>query len=286
MAEEAEFGQNPFRDLDISRFRKAEEELPQPRLSPEDRDLFLRSWERVPEEKTRRTGFLMSDLCCLPAVKRGKNRKQTSVPARPVTNLMKDRNSVKDISETGEFLLAMRNTVPLAGKGRDIAPKPVLRPAHALQESTLEDFMAGRLEFAVSFSNEYLEGHVVGLDELIMNRLREGQFSAEANLDLHGLNASQAFEALRVFIRNAWLKDLRSVLVVTGRGRNSPDGQAVLRQKLQTWLTKEPFKRVVLAFCTARPHDGGPGSIYLLLRRFRKKGRIFWERMFIEDSDI
>ena len=95
----------------------------------------------------------------------------------------------------------------------------------------------------------------------------------------HGLNALQAFEALRGFFRGGWYKGLRTVLIVPGRGRNSPDGVGVLRGKLQSWLTQDPFKRVVLAFCTAQPHDGGPGSVYVLLRKYRKKGRIYWERM-------
>lgn len=149
----------------------------------------------------------------------------------------------------------------------------------------MADYMAARLEFAVSSSDEYLEGHVVGLDELVMNRLREGQYSPEAHLDLHGLNAEQAFETLTVFMRQAWYKGLRAVLIVTGRGRNSPAGMGVLRQKLPYWLTHEPFKRIVLAFCTALPHDGGPGSIYVLLRKARKKGPIRWETVAF-DSDV
>lgn len=59
----------------------------------------------------------------------------------------------------------------------------------------------------------------------------------------------------------------------------------MLRGKLQTWLTQEPFKRVVLAFCTAQPHDGGPGSVYVLLRKYRKKGRVYWERL-PADADL
>ena len=63
---------------------------------------------------------------------------------------------------------------------------------------------------------------------------------------------------------------MRCVIVVPGRGRNSPDGIGILREKLKLWFTQEPFKRVVLAFCTARPHDGGPGSLYVLLRKYKK----------------
>lgn len=278
MADDEEFGENPFRKLDISRFVRTQEK-PAIKNAPtlEERNLFLRSWEKTSAPAKKKQGFAIADLCMLPEIKK---KKPAPLP-RPEPKIV-----IPEESDEDAFQLAMRNARPLAHKGRDIAKKPMLKPAQSLRENTLDDFMAGKLEFAVSYSDEYLEGHVVGMDELIMNRLREGQFSAEANLDLHGLNAEQAFEALRVFIRNAWLKDLRCALVVTGRGRNSPDGQAILRRKIQSWLTKEPFKRVVTAFCTAKPHDGGPGSIYILLRRNRKKGRIQWERIFIDGDEI
>ncbi|MDR1776892.1 MAG: Smr/MutS family protein [Desulfovibrio sp.] len=145
--------------------------------------------------------------------------------------------------------------------------------------------MEGELEFALSLTDEYVEGHVVGLDPAIMNKLRIGALSPEAHLDLHGLNAVQAFESLRSFMRGCWYKGMRAVLVVPGRGRNSPLGMGVLREKLPNWLTQEPFKRVVLAFCTARPHDGGLGGVYVLLRKYRKKGKIFWEKM-PADADL
>ena len=187
--------------------------------------------------------------------------------------------------EAAAFLAAMGTVSPLTGGGRDVvpAPAPATPPPHG--ELSLQDFMDGKLEFALTFSDEYLEGHVVGLDQMILNKLRAGGLSPEAHLDLHGLNAMQAFEALRGFFKGSWYKGLRTVLVVPGRGRNSPDGMGVLREKLHSWLTQDPFKRVVLAFCTAQPHDGGPGSVYVLLRKYRKKGRIYWERM-PADSDL
>ncbi|WP_297217607.1 Smr/MutS family protein [uncultured Desulfovibrio sp.] len=188
-------------------------------------------------------------------------------------------------SEADAFLLAMRQVRPLPGRGRAVAPPVVAQTPPPAADTSLQDFLEGKLEFALSFTDEYLEGYVVGLDPLIMGKLRAGSLSPEAHMDLHGLNVQQAFESLRGFLRGSWYKGLRTVLVVPGRGRNSPDGVSVLRGKLQTWLTQDPFKRVVLAFCTAQPHDGGPGSIYVLLRKFRKKGRICWERM-PADADL
>ena len=124
-----------------------------------------------------------------------------------------------------------------------------------------------------------MEGSVIGLDPAVLGRLRAGRFSPEAHLDLHGQNTRQAFASLARFIRNAYLRGLRTVIVVTGRGKNSPDGTGVLRPLLPEWLCKDPFKRVVLAFCTARAADGGPGAVYVLLRKYKKtRGKIIWDR--------
>ena len=139
--------------------------------------------------------------------------------------------------------------------------------------------MEGKLEFALAFTDEYVEGHVLGLDLLTVGKLQAGQFSPESHLDLHGMNAQQAFEALVGFFRAAYFKGQRTVLVVPGRGRNSPHGVPILREKVQEWFTQDPFKRVILAFCTARPADGGAGALYVLLRKFRKgQGKVCWER--------
>ena len=182
-------------------------------------------------------------------------------------------------SDASAFAAAMRQVAPLSGKGRDVAPQPRPGTPPPGGELGMQDVLDGKLEFALSLTGEYLEGFVVGLDEMIMNRLRAGSYSPEAHLDLHGLNAMQAFQALLNFVRQSWFKGLRTVLVVPGRGLNSPNGYGILRDRLQLWLTQDPFKRVVLAFCTAKPVDGGPGSVYVLLRKYRKKGHIYWERM-------
>jgi DNA-nicking Smr family endonuclease len=150
---------------------------------------------------------------------------------------------------------------------------PAADPAGALR-----DLLEGRLEFSLTYSEEYMEGYVAGLDTAVLERLRAGRFSPQAHLDLHGRNAEQAFFALSDFIRQAYLRGLRVLVVVTGRGRNSPNGMGILRPLLPQWIGCDPLRRVVLAFCTARATDGGPGAVYVLLRSQRKKrGRILWD---------
>lgn len=311
MSESDDFAENPFRRLNAARFparRKvagkdsgkgaARAGAPAARApaaetcDSEDTALFLAAMRRVkPAESGARGGFRLADTCPLGEVaspkKRRRGREKPGPEAAQAAAAPAPQAVVREApaamaaqdEDAAAFLRAMGDARPLAGRGREVAPVAETATPPPGSELSFRELMEGTLEFAVSHSDEYLEGHVVGLDPLIMGRLRAGGLSPEAHLDLHGLNSAQAFEALRDFMRGAWYKSLRVVLVVPGRGLNSPLGQPVLREKLQLWLTQEPFKRVVLAFCTARPHDGGPGSVYVLLRKFRKKGRIFWERI-------
>ena len=140
--------------------------------------------------------------------------------------------------------------------------------------------MDGKVEFSLSGTDEFMEGHVVGLDLLTVGKLQARHYSPEAHIDLHGLNSEQAFQHMVGFFRSAYYKGVRTALVVTGRGLNSPNGVPVLRFKVQQWLTQEPFRRVVLAFCTAKREDGGPGALYVLLRKYRKNsGKVRWDAM-------
>ena len=200
------------------------------------------------------------------------------VSAPPVT-----RAAAKALSESepepdaelADFAAAMRHVAPLEGKGRAV-PQDVPAPPMPLAPLPEDD---SAWTFAVNSNGAYVEGHLLGLDLLLVGKLQAGQFKPEAHLDMHGLTAQQAFHTLVHFLRAAYTKDQRAVLIVSGQGRNSPAGMSVLREKIQDWLVQEPLRRVVLAFCSAGPTDGGNGALYVLLRRFRKDRRpIYWDR--------
>ena len=199
-----------------------------------------------------------------------------SIPALQTAQAGAESSSTEE--HASDFARAMRDVRPLKSKGRDV-PLEAEPPAVSVpRQQSFGELLESTLEFSLNFSEEYTEGHVVGLESLIMQKLKAGQYSPEAHLDLHGLNARQAFDAMIGFVRHSWHRGMRTLLLIPGRGRNSPDGMAILRVRVQSWLTQEPFKRVVLAFCTAKPVHGGPGSLYILLRKYKKKGKIYWER--------
>ena len=181
--------------------------------------------------------------------------------------------------EEDNFTLAMQQVAPLSGKGREVVLKPPKSTVPLAPDNPLQDFVDGKIEFSLAFTEEYMEGHVLGVDPEITGKLRAGAYSYEAHLDLHGLNSAQAFDGLVAFIKQSYMTGKRTVLVIPGRGKNSPDGSGILRSKLEEWLPQEPFKRVVLAFCTALPKHGGPGAVYVMLRKLKKsRGKIHWDR--------
>lgn len=154
--------------------------------------------------------------------------------------------------------------------------RPHFRPgerdeAEAL--AALSDLVAGNGRFDVSDTEEHLEGAVVGLDARLLRRLRSGEFAVQAHLDLHGFTADAAKEEVRGFLLRALRAGHRCVLVVHGRGHNSPDRRSVLKEGLRSWLTRGELAQIVLAFSTARGCDGGAGATYVLLRRQRRPRR-------------
>jgi DNA-nicking Smr family endonuclease len=94
-----------------------------------------------------------------------------------------------------------------------------------------------------------------------------GKHEIDARLDLHGLTQSEAHAALLRFLRNAYARDARLVLVITGKGRGSEPG--VLRRQVPQWLGLPEFRAFVIGFEDAHVAHGGEGALYVRVRRGR-----------------
>ena len=84
-----------------------------------------------------------------------------------------------------------------------------------------------------------------------------------AQVDLHGLRADEAREALIAFLARAIRDEIRCVRIIHGKGLGSIGREPVLKRKVPRWLAQ---REEVLAFCEARPNDGGAGAMIVLLR--------------------
>lgn len=168
------------------------------------------------------------------------------------------------------FLQAMGEVRPLVDRPPVPEPRVPLPPrldedAEALRE--LGDLVDGRAPFNLADTDDFIEGAIADLDPRVRRRLRQGRFSNQGHVDLHGLTQDEAKEALERFLLESHRRGHRCVLVVHGRGLHSKDGIPVLKERMKVWLTQGRLARRVLGFCTAQPHDGGAGALYVLLRR-------------------
>ncbi len=195
----------------------------------------------------------------------------------------KRRENPPPVDDEILFLGAMADVTPLDRGGRDVAAPPTTTPPNMPEPKSFARLVEENLDFEMEHTHEFISGQIKGLDAKIFRKLRSGQYSVQGQLDLHGMNTEQAKLAVHDFLRRAYLEGKRCLLVIPGRGRNSPLGRGVLRQELSAWLTQAPLKRIILAFSTAQPRHGGSGALYLLLRQARKDtGKIIWEDIFTD----
>ncbi len=175
------------------------------------------------------------------------------------------------------FLEAMEGVEPLASPHKRVTPLPKVdaRPAHPAPDDELEamthlsELVSGSAELDINYSDEYIEGSVQGFSPKLMKRLKRGRFPIQDYIDLHGLTKQDAQEKVRGFVLQSYHSGLRCILVVHGRGLNSENHIPVLKERLPLWLTRGPARKIVLAFSTAKPYDGGTGAVYVLLRKKR-----------------
>ena len=69
------------------------------------------------------------------------------------------------------------------------------------------------------------------------------------------------------FLAHCQDQSYRSVRIIHGKGNGSPNSGPVIKRYLDSWLRK---RQDVVAFCSARPVDGGTGAVYVLLRAMNK----------------
>lgn len=161
-----------------------------------------------------------------------------------------------------DFESAMKDVQPLAG--RDVVtppPKSAARPAGAAGDPA---------EFDIERTGERIEGRAAGINRAQLRKLRAGRIPIDVRIDLHGMRADEARDAVRELLVNASEVGERCALVIHGRGHGSQGGP-VLKEALPGWLAEPPLGARVIAFVSATQGDGGAGATYVLLRRLVRK---------------
>ena len=178
------------------------------------------------------------------------------------------------LTEDELWALAVEGAAPLADRSARIKPdpEPIATPQSPLDPELaaydeLRALVDGAAPFDIADSDEFIEGSARGLGHHVLRRLRRGECAVQGHVDLHGLTRDEARAELEAFLARSRQAGKRCVLVVHGRGLHSKDQMPVLKDALKRWMSTARFADHVLAFTTARPHDGGLGAVYVLLRR-------------------
>lgn len=143
-------------------------------------------------------------------------------------------------------------------------PAPVPRQTLADERQVLIDLFSDEYHPAEHETGEELWFARPGLQHKALRKLRRGQFRVSAELDLHGMTVQVARQALSEFLQQCRTSDRRCVRIVHGKGNGSRHRGPVLKSMVNRWLQQ---RDEILAFCSAPPHDGGTGAVYVLLKR-------------------
>lgn len=195
-------------------------------------------------------------------------RRRTRYP-RPCTSVSilpdKPENVARDLELLRE---AMRDVAPIKDPGR-VAPTPrQVDPIPVQRQRETRDILTeslsdeSPLEYGIE-TGDALAYLRTGLSRHVLRKLRRGFWVIQGELDLHGMTVAAARTALVEFLSHSVREGLRCVRIIHGRGLRSPTGEPVLKRRVASWLIQ---RDEILAYCQARPEDGGAGAMLVLLR--------------------
>ena len=107
------------------------------------------------------------------------------------------------------------------------------------------------------------------LDSKIKKQIKNNKLNFDAIIDLHGKTEVQAHESIKNFIKECYFNNLKSIMIVTGKGTNS---KGKLKLKTPLWLKSEDLSKYVVGFETMPHNKGGEGALFVQLKnRYKYK---------------
>ena len=90
----------------------------------------------------------------------------------------------------------------------------------------------------------------------------------ESVIDLHGYRLYNAKIALQKYIVNAYEKNIRNILIITGKGYNNT---GVLKREVPLWLNDQKLMSLLVNFEIAPKEFGGEGALLVKIKNKKKK---------------
>lgn len=122
---------------------------------------------------------------------------------------------------------------------------------------------------------EPLEYKHDGVQQGVLDKLKQGKYPLEASLNLLRKPVETCRQELFSFFLQAQAQNLRTLLIVHGRGRHDESHPNIVRSYLAKWLKQLDE---VQAFSVALGKDGGAGACYVVLKKSAAAKQENWER--------
>jgi len=114
-----------------------------------------------------------------------------------------------------------------------------------------------------------------GVQQGVLDKLRQGKYPLEASLNLLRKTVEQCRQELFTFVTEAQRHNVRTLLIIHGRGRDNLSHANIIRSYLAKWLKQLDQ---VQAFSVAVQRDGGAGACYVALKKSAQAKQENWER--------
>ena len=161
----------------------------------------------------------------------------------------------------------------------------VAKPQSKIAEVKNDQFQLNRFEIGEKATQKSVQNDLkpsistaldsapVQMDYKSFKKMKRGKSTPEATFDLHGMTVAQAHSALIHFLMTSYTRNMRLILVITGKGKFQKDTGpiprqvGILRHQVPQWLRMPPLRDKVLQVTEAHGKHGGSGAYYVYLRK-------------------
>tara|TARA_B100001063_G_C16765190_1_gene558223 strand:+ start:2457 stop:2918 length:462 start_codon:yes stop_codon:yes gene_type:complete len=97
--------------------------------------------------------------------------------------------------------------------------------------------------------------------------IKQGKVKPDGILDLHGYKLQAAKIILQKYIMNAYEKNIRNVLIITGKGYNNT---GILKKEVPLWLNDKILTKLLINYKIAPKNFGGEGALLVRIKNKNK----------------
>ena len=138
-----------------------------------------------------------------------------------------------------------------------------------------ENYISNFNNFSINFQNSKNNQVNKQTKIFLKNSFSHGQLNSYKNrkvrpegvLDLHGYRLHNAKIALQKYILNAYEKNIRNILIITGKGYNN---KGILKKEVPLWLNDQNLKSLLVNFEIAPKEFGGEGALLVKIKSKKK----------------